>query len=106
MRGRPWYSDAVDVFQKILNTLGEDRYSVGRMLRAGAMSRVHEGRERRSGREVALMLVEGGSGDAALERPFRAEIRVLAELSHPSHRPDPGRHGQGFRCVLGMLGRT
>ncbi|HET7527988.1 MAG TPA: protein kinase, partial [Burkholderiaceae bacterium] len=67
---------------------GLNRYRIERLMGRGAASRVYLAQDRRSGRWVALKVLELGAGVAtpewheALER-FRREATVLHALDHP-----------------------
>jgi serine/threonine protein kinase len=61
--------------------LAHDRYELGRLIGEGGMGRVHEGRDRRLGRQVAIKLLREG-GSAASAR-FEREARLAARLQHP-----------------------
>lgn len=82
-RARSWYSPRVDVFQKMPDSLGEGRYTVGPLIRHGPLSRVHKGVQTATGDTVALKILEGGFADQELRKRFVAEIRALSEIQHP-----------------------
>ena len=61
-----------------------DRYDVLELIGRGGMSRVYRGRERRTGRPVAIkMLAARYSGSLADRERFRREARIAATVRHP-----------------------
>lgn len=63
-------------------TLVAGRYALGRPLGHGGMSRVYAARDQLLDRAVAVKLL-GPAVDAAGAERQRAEMRTLAQLSHP-----------------------
>lgn len=64
------------------NLLAGTRYRLGRELGRGAMGRVHEATHLDLGRTVALKLLEADALSVEAESRFRAEARIIAQLSH------------------------
>ncbi len=71
------------MFQSTPDTLGDGRFAVGRLIRASGLARVYRGEEARTGRPVALKVLEGGFANPELRQRFIAEIRALSEIDHP-----------------------
>src|ERR671931_81806 len=62
-----------------------DRYEVGRLLGAGGMAQVYEGRDRLLDRRVAIkVLLSQYAHDPAFLARFRREAQAAASLSHPN----------------------
>jgi serine/threonine protein kinase len=65
-------------------TLG-DRYEIGEVLGRGGMAEVHEGRDLRLGRKVAIkMLRVDMAREPSFQARFRREAQSAASLNHPS----------------------
>jgi len=61
-----------------------DRYEVGRLLGAGGMAEVFEGRDRLLARRVAIKVpLAQYAHDPEFAQRFRREARAAASLSHP-----------------------
>jgi eukaryotic-like serine/threonine-protein kinase len=61
-----------------------DRYEVGRLLGAGGMAEVFEGRDRLLARRVAIKVpLAQHAGDPEFAQRFRREAQAAASLSHP-----------------------
>src|SRR5919197_4328894 len=62
-----------------------DRYEVGRLLGAGGMAEVYEGRDRLLARRVAIkVLLAEFSQDPSFVARFKREAQAAASLSHPN----------------------
>jgi tRNA A-37 threonylcarbamoyl transferase component Bud32 len=62
-----------------------DRYEVGRLLAAGGVAEVYEGRDRLLGRRVAIKILHAMvARDLAFQETFQREARTAAMLSHPN----------------------
>ena len=62
-----------------------DRYDVGDLLGYGGMAEVHQGRDLRLGRDVAIkMLRTDLARDATFQARFRREAQNAASLNHPA----------------------
>jgi eukaryotic-like serine/threonine-protein kinase len=62
-----------------------DRYEVGRLLGAGGMAEVYEGRDRLLARRVAIkVLLSQYARDPAFLARFKREAQAAASLSHPN----------------------
>jgi serine/threonine protein kinase len=62
-----------------------DRYEVGRLLGAGGMAEVYEGRDRLLARRVAIKVLLGELGkDPSFLVRFKREAQAAASLSHPN----------------------
>ena len=59
-----------------------DRYQVGELLGRGGMAEVHEGRDLRLGRRVALKLLQGRLITETRRRRFQREAEILARIDH------------------------
>lgn len=65
-------------------TLG-DRYEVGEVIGRGGMAEVHEGRDIRLGRRVAIKILRPDlARDPAFQARFRREAQSAASLNHPN----------------------
>jgi len=68
----------------IPRTLG-DRYEVGGVLGRGGMAEVHEGRDTRLGRRVAIKMLRSDlARDPTFQARFRREAQSSAGLNHPA----------------------
>jgi tetratricopeptide (TPR) repeat protein len=56
-------------------------FDITELAGSGGMARVYRGRDRQSGRAVALKLL--GSGETSDKKRFAREVRVLSDLRHP-----------------------
>ena len=62
-----------------------DRYQVGELLGRGGMAEVHEGRDLRLGRRVAIKILKPElARDPAFLARFRREAQSAASLNHPN----------------------
>ena len=62
-----------------------DRYEVGPLLGRGGMAEVHEGRDTRLGRRVAVKLLRSDlARDPVFQARFRREAQSAAALNHPN----------------------
>ncbi|MBK9266019.1 MAG: protein kinase [Polyangiaceae bacterium] len=68
--------------QALLNTRVDDRFVLEYIAGTGGMGAVYRARDERSGRAVAIKLLQQSGGTEQLER-FTREANVLAELDHP-----------------------
>jgi serine/threonine-protein kinase len=72
--------------QSIASALGE-RFEVDRELGRGSASMVYAGRDRESGRAVAIKVLRPELAVALQAARFRNEIALMAELDHPNILP-------------------
>ena len=62
-----------------------DRYEVGDVIGRGGMAEVHEGRDRRLGRRVAIKILRPDlARDPSFQARFRREAQSAAALNHPN----------------------
>ncbi len=62
-----------------------DRYQVGEVIGRGGMAEVHEGRDLRLGRRVAIKILRPDlAKDPAFQARFRREAQSAASLNHPN----------------------
>ena len=62
-----------------------DRYEVGDVIGRGGMAEVHEGRDRRLGRRVAIKILRPDlAKDPTFQTRFRREAQSAAALNHPN----------------------
>ncbi|QCR20478.1 serine/threonine-protein kinase [Agrococcus sp. SGAir0287] len=66
----------------LVGSLLAGRYRVGAMLGAGGMATVHRAHDEILGRDVAIKLLRTADADATARRRERAEVDMLASLSH------------------------
>ncbi len=62
-----------------------DRYEIGQLIGRGGMAEVHEGRDIRLGRRVAIKVMRADlARDASFQARFRREAQAAASLNHPN----------------------
>ena len=62
-----------------------DRYQVGEVIGRGGMAEVHEGRDLRLGRRVAIKILRPDlAKDPTFQERFRREAQSAAALNHPN----------------------
>ncbi len=62
-----------------------DRYEIGKVIGRGGMAEVHEGRDLRLGRRVAIKILRPDlAKDPAFQARFRREAQSAAALNHPN----------------------
>ncbi len=62
-----------------------DRYEIGEVIGRGGMAEVHEGRDRRLGRRVAVKILRPDlARDPVFQARFRREAQSAAALNHPN----------------------
>jgi len=62
-----------------------DRYEIGKVIGRGGMAEVHEGRDLRLGRRVAIKILRPDlARDPAFQARFRREAQSAAALNHPN----------------------
>ena len=80
-------------------------YRIRRLLGAGGMGEVYEGRDTRLDRAVAIKVLPEGATDAASRQRFQREARAVAALNHPHICAlfDVGRQGEIDYLVMEYL---
>jgi serine/threonine-protein kinase len=62
-----------------------DRYEIGAVIGRGGMAEVHEGRDLRLGRRVAIKILRPDlAKDPSFQARFRREAQSAASLNHPN----------------------
>ena len=62
-----------------------DRYEIGEVIGRGGMAEVHEGRDLRLGRRVAIKILRPDlATDPTFQARFRREAQSAASLNHPN----------------------
>ncbi len=83
-------------------------YVITKEIARGGMGRIHVARDRRLGREVAVKEILAGSG--SLARRFEREVRITAQLQHPSivsvHEAGVWPSGEPFYAMRLVQGRS